>query len=315
MISAYSPEVAELHKRKKAELLNKISLPASNISDYFNQRSIRLETILNTSPVPTVLAILEWNYYHSDLRDADSNSTEQVPIVLSKKMDEEVDEYEEVLGLSAKCLKNQNLNKPWYMRDEAELLWKVGGEIADAGIFAIGILESLGYDAWQIVNASSITHEPSVYAGRIDLGDSSQAVYSKNADHVIKNVIYQADKIHIPISSIMFYKALQNEQHRANALHAEHQLKGYSKTVRRSVGPLKWNELKKIMELDSQIPAMEQSWVGPTIIETHVEKSEYERETLLKLRDSAAVSDAFHFTSLYPIPEQRQKEIEIWRSQ
>jgi hypothetical protein len=111
----------------------------------------------------------------------------------------------------------------------------------------------------------------------------------------------------------MFYKALLNEQHRSFALEVPHQLNGYSSTLRRSVGPLVWDSKKSRNTIDSQIPALSQSWVGPTVVETHIEKTDYEAENI-PINNLVGLGELPNFSDLYPEPQTRQKEIILWRN-
>ncbi len=309
---AYSPEIQSLHSRDKRMILDRIS--DVDCQNYFENRSEKLEQELNKSSVPAILQILEWNSRHADLRTSNSENGIDVAEELNVKMLEEVDEYHEALE-SNKRLLNQSSDKlVWYKKDEAKLLWKIGGEIADAAVFAVGLLEALSYNARQIVNVADMAS-----SGReswknppIKLTDNHSSVLARSAIHVINNVGLHTEKIGVPIRSILFYKALLNEQHRSSALKVPLQLNGYSSTLRRSVGPLVWDSKTSRKAVDSQIPALSQSWVGPTVIETHIEKNEYEVENI-SISNLDDIGELPSFSDLYPEPLTRQKEIILWR--
>jgi len=314
MSFAYTPEVAAFYRFKKEILLNKISAPSDKHESYFKARAERLDWSLRKNSTLAVLAVLEWNDRHSDLRNCETSSSTELALNLTLKMEEEVSEYEEVLKEVPNSVRTFDESVPWYSRKDSSLLWKVGGEIADAGIFAIGVLEALGYDAGEILSVASLETNPIVNSAKKSLVWSKASKAELKAIHVLHNVSYQTEKLGIPIRSVMFYKVLQNEQHRSTALHTEHQLNGFSKTLRRSVGPLVWNSRENKFDVDSQIPAIAQSWVGPTVIETHVQPTEYETIGLSIINLMTNIPDIQSFTDLYPEPLTRQISIENWRN-
>lgn len=315
MNSAYSPDTEAVHRNLKFTLQNSISAPRGDLSipDYFSRRSEIIDQSLTENISHGVLAVLEWNLRHAPLRTLDSVNT-PVAQTLGVKMREEVREYCDVLEVYSPSELESETDVDWYARKSAKSLWKVGGEMVDADIFAIGILEALGFTANQIVGVVDRSVGSVDWMKGLQDDEVLPVLWeAREAISVINNVGYHAIKLGLPIGALIFYKSMQNETHRSQALRPEYQSSGFSKTLRRSIGSPVWDRKLGKNVLDSQIPALAQSWIGPTVIETHIEPTEYHTSATLPL-NNLRPGGTSQFSSIYQNPNTIGAVLQEWRS-